>query len=191
MRNRLVHQLRRPITPSSLPPAISMSRPLNRPISRPLLKIRAAWPNNTAPAWRSLIAGRVGANLDVAWFDECALKRTHRRVISQFSVAAEDDLLNLMAGGIELEAGKSTNVLTVLTNVGSKEPVPLGTSVLAAGEKTSIGRESGRIGADRALLSLEGRVGFLQRPEPKIFVIAYEKAGAWPITNLTDQFVGL
>src|SRR5262245_61390147 len=69
----------------------------------------------------SLIAWRIGANLDVARLDEHALKRTHRRVVSQFPVAAENDLLNLVGGGIEFEAGKSPNVLTVLTNVGSKE----------------------------------------------------------------------
>src|SRR5439155_2125500 len=64
---------------------------------------------------------RVGADVELAWLREHAREGAHHDVIAQLAVAADDDFLDLAGGGVELEAGESPDLLTVLTNVGPKQ----------------------------------------------------------------------
>jgi hypothetical protein len=69
----------------------------------------------------AFIDRRVRADVDFAGLREHARKGAHHDMIAQLAVAADDDFLDLAGGRVELEAGESSDLLTVLTNVGTKQ----------------------------------------------------------------------
>src|SRR5262245_47476660 len=68
-----------------------------------------------------LVSRRVGPDVDLARLREHARERTHDDVVAQLAVAADDDFLDLVGGRVKLEPDESSDVLPVLTNVGTKQ----------------------------------------------------------------------